>query len=71
MFVMKTERGILFGKTRSVTDGHGNFVLGWFVGYVVSEDGTYSFACAAKGENTMRKEARAIVETVLKEKELL
>ncbi|VBB44415.1 Beta-lactamase [uncultured Desulfatiglans sp.] len=71
MFTTRTERGTLYGKTGSGTDGRGIFVLGWFVGYVVTESGTHSFACTVKGENTMGKDARAIVETVLKEKGLL
>jgi beta-lactamase class D len=36
MFIKKTDKGILYGKTGSGTDDVGTFVLGWFIGYVES-----------------------------------
>lgn len=68
MFIKKTEHGTLYGKTGSGTDDRGTFALGWFVGYVESNGKTHVFACVAQGENIMSKDARAIVETVLKKK---
>ncbi len=71
MFIKNTEVGRLYGKTGSGTDANGTFVLGWFVGYVESKGNTYAFACTAQGENVMSREARTIVESVLKEQGLL
>jgi beta-lactamase class D len=71
MVVRKTDNGVLFGKTGSGTDDRGTFVLGWFVGYVESNEKTYAFACTAQGDGIMSKDARAIVETVLEKEELL
>lgn len=71
MTVRKTDRGTLYGKTGSGTDDQGVFNLGWFVGYVESNQKTYAFACCMQGENVMSKDARAIVETVFEKQELL
>ena len=71
MVVKKTDNGVLFGKTGSGTDDRGTFVLGWFVGYVESNEKTYAFACTAQGEGIVSKDARAIVETVLEKQGLL
>jgi len=72
MFIRETARGRLYGKTGSGTDGHGMFVLGWFVGYVEAAGGrTYAFACVVQGEGVMSKEARAIVESLLEGQGLL
>ncbi len=71
MFIKETGKGLLYGKTGSGTDEQGTFVLGWFVGYVESKGKTYVFACAAQGDNVMSKDARAIVESFLKEQGLL
>lgn len=71
MFIKKTAKGGLYGKTGSGTDASDVFVLGWFVGYVESNERTYAFACVAQGENVMSKNARAIVETVFEKKGLL
>ena len=71
MVITETDKGTLYGKTGSGTDEHGAFVLGWFVGYVESGGNTVAFACNAQGPNVMSKNARAIVETVLKEQGLL
>lgn len=71
MLARKTERGALYGKTGTGTDGQGNYVMGWFVGYVESPGKTYAFACLLKGEKVMGKDARAVVEKVLTEQGLL
>ena len=70
MFIKKTERGTLYGKTGSGTDDEGIFVLGWFVGYTESKGKTYAFACAVQGKSVMSKQARSIVESVLQKEGL-
>jgi beta-lactamase class D len=65
MTIKKTEHGVLYGKTGSGVDDTGKFNLGWFVGYVESNGKAYAFACAARGERLMGKDARAITETIL------
>ena len=71
MFIRKTGLGTLYGKTGSGTDDRGTFVLGWFVGYVVSNGQTHAFAFIAEGKNAMGKNARAIAETILERQGLL
>ncbi|MBM4152763.1 MAG: hypothetical protein FJ220_04475 [Kiritimatiellaceae bacterium] len=71
MFIEETAQGRLYGKTGSGTDDQGNFVLGWFVGYVESQGKVYAFACAVQGENVMSRNARAIVESVFQKQGLL
>lgn len=71
MFIKKTGRGILYGKTGSGTDDDGLFVLGWFVGYVESNGTTYAFACVTQGKNVMSTHARSIVESVIAKQGLL
>ena len=67
MTVKKTERGVLYGKTGSGSDDNGKFNLGWFVGYVESHGKKYAFACTIKGDTLTGKDARVIVETILRE----
>lgn len=67
MLIKKTDLGSFFGKTGTGTDAEGNYNLGWFVGYVETHGKTFTFACVLKGSKVMGKDARAIVETVLKE----
>lgn len=71
MLVKETGKGRLYGKTGSGANEQGAYVLGWFVGYVESGGRTYAFACMAQGENFMGKDARAIVERVLADQDLL
>ena len=71
MFIKKTGRGTLYGKTGSGTDDEGIFALGWFVGYTEGKGKTYAFACAVQGKNVMSKQARSIVESVLQKEGLL
>lgn len=67
MLIEKTERGTFYGKTGSGTNDAGIYDLGWFVGYVETHRKTFAFACVLKGSKVMGKDARAIVETILKE----
>ena len=71
MFIKQTGRGILYGKTGSGADDHGAFVLGWFVGFVISNDDAYSFACIAEGENVMGTDVRGMVEIILEKQGFL
>lgn len=71
MLLETTERGTLYGKTGSGMNDAGIFNLGWFVGFVESGGETYAFACAVQGENVMSKDAREIVESVLRKRKLL
>ena len=70
MTVKKTDHGILYGKTGSGVDEKGTYTLGWFVGYVESKGKSYAFACTVRGMDTMGKDARAVVETVLEKQGL-
>jgi len=67
----KTDRGVLYGKTGSGADNDGTYNLGWFVGYVESRERTYAFACVVKGDGVQGRDARAVVEKVLKAQEYL
>ena len=71
MFIKRTDRGRLYGKTGSGTDDDGTFALGWFVGYAEHEGKTYAFACVAQGKNIMSKQAYTIVEKVLQKEGIL
>ncbi|MBF0410918.1 MAG: class D beta-lactamase [Candidatus Riflebacteria bacterium] len=73
MLVKCTDRGTFYGKTGTASEfnGRGGYNLGWFVGYVKTNNNTYSFACLIKGENLMGKDARDIVEKILAKAELL
>jgi beta-lactamase class D len=65
MAIKKTDKGILYGKTGSRANEEGKYIMGWFVGYVESNQKTYAFACNLKGINLAGKDARAIVEQIL------
>ena len=71
MLIRKTGLATLYGKTGSGTDDRGTFVLGWFVGYVVGNGRTHTFAFIAEGENVMGKDVRAMAETILERQGLL
>jgi len=72
MKVVKTEKGILYGKTGSGADSEGKWSLGWFVGFLESGGKTYVFACnITGGENPSGKVAREIVEETFKTQGLL
>jgi beta-lactamase class D len=57
--------GKLHAKTGSGTNSAGSFNLGWFVGFVDSDDDTLAFACFVRGQNVMSKDARTILESIL------
>lgn len=65
MLVKKLDHGNLYGKTGSGIDKSGNYVLGWFVGFLRYDDETYVFACTLQGPKLSGKEARATVETII------
>jgi len=71
MVQVKTPDGAFHGKTGSGTDGKGHFNLGWFVGHVENKGRSYAFACVVKGLNLSGRDARGIVEEVLKKQGLL
>ncbi|NTV29073.1 MAG: class D beta-lactamase [Candidatus Omnitrophica bacterium] len=72
MQVLKTDRGVLYGKTGSGVDADGKWALGWFVGFLEHGGTTYVFACnITGGEVPMGKAARAIVESVFRAQGLL
>lgn len=73
MLIEKTAKGIYFGKTGSGTiigEKKGKSI-GWFAGYCTSKGTTYSFACLIKGENVSGKDAKGIIEAILKRSEFL
>ncbi len=58
-----TEKGTLFGKTGSgIVDGTG---VGWYVGFVESQEKIIVFACILTGNNSSGAEARFVVEAIL------
>jgi len=72
MQVVKTEKGVLYGKTGSGANSEGKWSLGWFVGFLESGGKTYVFACnITGGENPSGKVAREIVEETFKTQGLL
>jgi beta-lactamase class D len=72
MEVANSEKGTLYGKTGSGSNPSGKGGLGWFVGFLESKGATYVFACnITGGENPSGKNAKTIVENVLKSQGLL
>ncbi len=72
MLVEKTEKGALYGKTGSGMGSDDNWNLGWFVGFLESNENTYVFACnITGGESPTGLIARKIVEEYFKKKNLL
>lgn len=71
MFIKKTDRGTLYGKTGSMTDDNNKYILGWFVGFVENDNKTCAFATMLKGEGVIGKNAQSLAETMLKEQGLL
>lgn len=65
MSAKTTARGTLFGKTGTGGTGKDTPAVGWFVGYLVSENSTVAFACVLKGKDATGKNARALVENLL------
>lgn len=68
MVIAATSKGICYGKTGSGANlnGHEKQSIGWFVGYVTGGKRTYSFACLVKGEQVSGKDAKGIIEAVLR-----
>lgn len=67
----QTDLGTLYGKTGSDMN-KGKFVLGWYVGYVVTAENTYAFATNIEGaDNAWGPKARTMTKTILKEMKLL
>jgi beta-lactamase class D len=69
----KIANGTYYGKTGSGSflNTHNEEKFGWYVGYVNSKDKTYSFACIIKGKNVSGKDAKQIIESILKQSELI
>jgi beta-lactamase class D len=67
MIVKKTTNGTLYGKTGSGSkiDGDPKQNIGWYVGYIESNNKTYSFACLLKAEKVTGKDAHDLIETIL------
>ncbi|MDD2708319.1 MAG: penicillin-binding transpeptidase domain-containing protein [Verrucomicrobiae bacterium] len=64
MFIRKTERGTLYGKT-GTGDKTSGTPVGWFVGYVESGERTFAFAAAGRWDKVAGKDLRALTETIL------
>ena len=68
----RTERGILHGKTGSDVTDAGEWVLGWFVGYVETPADRYFFACnIVDGQKPSGFKAREMAEKILTDAGLL
>lgn len=65
MLIRKLEHGNLYGKTGSGVNKSGDYVLGWFVGFLRYNDETYVFACTLQGPKLSGNEARATVENII------
>jgi len=77
IFLKETKQGKLFGITG---EGKGNdetprigeyYNLGWFVGYVVTNEGTFPFATNIRGKDARGEKAREITEEILGKQGLL
>ncbi len=72
MQVSETEKATLYGKTGSSgTDVDEADRVGWFVGFLVTEESIFVFACNVTGENPSGKDAREIVEQYFRSLDLL
>lgn len=65
MKAKETENSTIYAKTGSGTNDAGIFVLGWYVGFIENNKKSYAFACIAKGNNILSKDARKITEHIL------
>ena len=73
MLYKNTEHGFLYGKTgwgQNIDDIPDNSI-GWYVGYIISNNGKYTFACLIKGKEVSGKIAKGLVEKILVESKLL
>lgn len=57
-----TNHGTLYGKTGSVTNEHGNYIMGWYVGFIESKDKVIVFAALINGENITGKHVKEKIE---------
>ena len=77
LFLRESPLGKLYGKTGSGTGDIKSFKspedcnLGWFVGWVVTKNGTYPFATNIRGKGAWGKKAREITEKILEKQGLL
>lgn len=73
MLSKSTDKGTLYGKTGTGLDINNieNNNIGWYVGYINSINGKYSFACLLKGHEITSKDAKLLVEKIFTESELL
>jgi beta-lactamase class D len=73
MIIGITSKGSYFGKTGTGSDlsGMPTHNNAWFVGYVVSKDSIYSFACLLKGKNLTGKDSKVLIESILMKAELI
>jgi len=71
MKVKETDKGTLYGKTGTAGNAQGEFIYGWFVGYVESKGRTLAFACRLEGVGVMGRDAQAAVESILVSQDLL
>jgi len=73
MLIQKTPNGKFYGKIGSgnIFNGKEKYSIGWFIGYVITGQKKYSFACVLKGENILGKDARAIIEKILIKNKML
>jgi beta-lactamase class D len=78
MKLESTERGTLYGKTgsglRGAADGpvsDVDFDMGWLVGFVESGGKKYAYACLVLGPGLRSKDARRVVDGVLRSAGLL
>ena len=65
MTAKTTDRGTLYGKTGTGGAGKDTPAVGWFVGYIVSGEKTFAFACVLTGNKAAGKDARALVENLM------
>jgi beta-lactamase class D len=65
MKVKATDKGTVYGKTGSAGNPQGEFIYGWFVGYVESKGRTQVFACRLEGVGVMGRDAQTAVEKIV------
>lgn len=73
MHYKTTDKGSLYGKTGSgqdVDDVQDNNI-GWYVGYIIGNNGKYAFSCLLRGKNASGKSARDLVNQILIDSNLL
>lgn len=71
MFIRESPLGRMYGKTGSGTNDKGEFILGWFVGFVENGEQVHAFACMAQGPQVTGIKLRGVMEHLLKQEGLL